>query len=296
MKLALLTCAIAAALLGSQARASDCTLTAQSNNSIVQRSYDPFAFGNTVLDLEVKVRNLSRRGCQARVYVSPAGGALVLHSIGDKLHLRLDGNQGGGRARAGEFGPFVVQVPGGESVTVPVRLTIPAHQVVRSGHYSTLFGIRVEDREGNPAPLFGGLVAAVAKVPARAEMSISGTSLSDFSASTLAPANLAFGQAKTGSTRRVFVNIWANEAVTITLESENRGKLSLVGRDKLSPISYSARFDGRPVNLASTQNIRRAPSRSVAGTSYELALTLGSVESKFGGLYRDRITISVVEN
>lgn len=295
MKLAWLACPIAASL-ATPVWASDCTLTARSSDSVVQRSYDPFAFGNTVLDLDVQVRNLSNRGCQARVYVSPAGGALALYAIGDKLNLRLDGNSGAGQARAGEFGPFIAQVPGGASVTVPVRLTIPAQQVVRSGRYSTLFSLRVESSNGDPAALFGGVIAAIAQVPARAEMSISGTSVSDFSASTLAPANLAFGEAKMGSTRRVFVNVWANESVTITLDSENRGKLNLVGREALSSISYTAKFDGSAINLASTQSFRRAPRRTVAGTSYELALTLGSLENKFGGLYRDRITVSVTED
>jgi hypothetical protein len=127
-------------------------------------------------------------------------------------------------------------------------------------------------------------------------MSISGTSAPPFSSHDMAPASIDFGTARSGATERVFVNVWSNGSVNVTLESANKSVLKLVDNESLPAISYAARFDGAPISLATPYLVQRTPPLSTTGASYELAVTLGDVSNKFAGRYRDVVTVTVNQN
>lgn len=291
MKLA----AVAAIFLlgvGAPAWAEDCNLRATASSA--QRSYDPFSASNTVLDVNVAVRNDGGKACEAKFNIAPVDGSLSLSSGTDRIIYQIEGARGGGSANA--YGPFLIQVPAGATETLPIRFTLPPQQVVPRGAYQSELVLQGVGAGGAPLEVSGGAVILRVQVPARVELSISGTSSPALSEARLAPASINFGDAQSGQTERVYVNVWANSSVGISLESANGGRLLLVGYNGLPPILYGVRFDGTATSLSSPVTLQRTPPASIIGASYELAVTLGDLGGRFAGQYKDVITVTANEN
>lgn len=276
--------------------AAECALTGSASPPTVLVAYDPFSPRQEVMDFTVHVRNTGDSVCQARLFIRPGEGGKALRSPSATLAFRLDGQQGAGVPRAGEVGPYVVLVPAKTSADIDVRATLAPQQVVPRDTYVADFALRLEDEEGGDIALTGANVTLQARVPGRTEVSITGNAGSTPAAAAMAPAAMNFGAATEGQTERVFVNVWSNGSVAVSLASENNGVLRLVQNPALPPIAYSARFDGGEVSLADPVTVARTPSMSLAGASYELALTLHGVAGKFAGLYKDVVTITVTQN
>lgn len=284
------------AVFAASAAGAACALSGTTTSPSVVVTYDPFSPAQTVLDFSVRLRNTGDDGCLARLYLRPTNGRQSLESAGGFLDFRLDGQDGAGSGQAGEIGPFVVQVLAGQSADIAVRATLAPQQIVPRGIYGNELTLRAEDEQGNAVNLAGGTVRLQANTLARTEMSISGSTQGSLSAAGLAPASINFGEARSGQTERVFVNVWSNGPVSVTLASENDGVLRLIGNPTLTPIPYKARFDGSDVSFAAPVTVVRSPPMALSGASYELALTLGDVARNFAGLYRDVVTVTVNQN
>jgi hypothetical protein len=276
--------------------AAECNLSAAPAAPLVHVTYDPFGPTQQVLDLSVQLRNSGDEPCQARLYVRPSAGQLVLESSGDRLNMRLEGQEGAGAAQAGEFGPYVITLAPAQSTTLLVRAVVPPQQVVPRGTYTGDFALRLEDGDGREISLAGGGVRLQANVLARTEMSISGSSAARLAGGGMAPSGIAFGAAHSGQTERAYVNVWSNGSVTVSLSSENGGVLKLIDNPALPPIRYSTRFDGSDLSLEAPASLVRTPPMTVGGASYELALTLGDIARNFAGQYQDVITVTVTPN
>ena len=286
----------AAALVATPAvAANDCQLTAALGPG-AQAVYDPFATADTVLNVTVTAQNRGDTPCQARFYVAPLGGELHLISGANLLSYRIDVPRGGGAGLPQERGPFILRVPGNASSTLEIPLIVPALQVVPKGDYDGEVEVRGVGESNEPISITGSSAPLHIVVPARAEMSISGTAAPPFSSHSMAPASIDFGEAVTGATQRVFVNVWSNGSVAITLSSENQGVLRHETNPSLTPIGYTATFDGLPVNLGAPFSVRRTPPLSLAGASYPFAVTLGNVAGHFAGRYKDVVTVNVDQN
>jgi hypothetical protein len=179
---------------------------------------------------------------------------------------------------------------------VDIPLLVPALQVVPRGDYLGQLEVRGIGEGNEPVTIGGGSSALRIVVPGRVEMSISGSAAAPFSDHGMAPASIDFGEAVTGAMQRVFVNVWSNGSVAVTLDSENHGKLLHTADPSLRPIPYTARFDGVPVGLAAPFTVQRSPPASLSGASYPLAVTLGDVTGRFAGRYKDVITVTVDQN
>lgn len=274
----------------------DCQLTARPASGGAQTLYDPFSPVDTVLNFEIEASNRGNKSCEAGFYVAPRKGDLRLSAGTASLIYRIEGAHGGGGGHANERGPFDAQVAAGSSRTVPIRLVIPAQQIVPQGDYLSELVLRGIGHGNNPIAFTGDNAVIRLVVPARVEMSISGTAAPPLSNQSMAPATIDFGTARTGAMERVFVNVWSNGGVSIRLESENQGKLELVDNKTLPAIPYSARFDGTQINLAAPHIVQRTPPLSTAGSSYEFAVTLGDVSGKFAGRYKDVVTVTANQN
>lgn len=286
---ALLACPMAAPAMA----APDCDLSTRAVSA--QQSYDPFGSSDVLLDVTISVTNGGSKACQARLYVAPVNGLLSLANGGDRLLYRIDGPHGGGHA-PNSSGPFVVRPDPGATQSVMVRVIVPAQQVVSRGDYLSDLAVSAI-AEGNTAlPISGAPLTLRVRVPARVEMSISGTASTSFPAGASPGAAIAFGQAASGKSDRVFVHVWSNGGVSVSLDSANRGKLKLVGTAVDSTIDYAARFDGVPAPLTSRFTVQRTPPQNLTGASYELTVTLGDVRNKFAGVYKDTITVTVDQN
>ena len=289
--------ALAAAFGATGALASpDCDLSASVSAASLQTTYDPFAPQTTVLTLQITGQNTGNQQCNAQFFVAPEDGTLLVHGSAGMLTYQIDGANGGGNQRPNERGPFQLHVPAGGSQSVSVQFRIPAQQIVPRGDYSTRLLVRGRSQANEPVTIAGDSPLLTISVPSRVEMSISGTSAPPFSAHAMAPASINFPNAQTGQTGHVFVNVWANGAVSVELSSENHGLLRHLQDGSRTPISYSATFDGGSFPLTSVYRVQRTPPMNLQGASYELAVTLGDTTHSFAGAYKDTITVDVSGN
>jgi hypothetical protein len=273
-----------------------CELAGASSPASAHVTYDPFSPAQRMLEFTLTVRNEGTAGCQARLYLRPLTGAATLVHNGNRLLLQFDGQRGTGSAQAGELDPFVTMVPAGGRADIAVRAILPAQQVVPPGLYSGTFQLRGDAEDGTMFMTGASGVVFEANVLARAEMSISGTAAVNVSAASMAPAALEFPNARTGQSERVFVNVWSNGSVVVSLTSRNGGVLRHTGQDALPTIAYTASFHGRPLALGAVSTFEETPPLSLSGASYELNVTLGDVANRYAGRYRDVITVTVDEN
>lgn len=288
--------ALVALAFPSLAHAADCDLTAQTSSSGSQVLYDPFAPQDSIVDLQITAFNEGDAACVARFYVAPLNGALKLEGPAAAIDYRVDGHRSGAAASGAEFGPYTISVPPGGSNSTAVRFSIPAQQVVPVGYYTTALVVRGSAPSDAAILMSGANPRLTAAVPSRVEMSISGTAAPPLASQSMAPASIHFGNATGGQAGRVYVNVWANSNVLVSLTSENRGVLKNVQTPSLPPIGYTATFDGAALPLIGTQTLVRTPPMSVQGASYELAIILGDTTRNFAGRYRDRITVDVYAN
>lgn len=278
----------------SNANASECDLEAKTSSS--QKSYDPFSPADTVLDVNVTVKNDGHGNCLARFYVAPVDGRLALSLDGERIPYRIEGPRGGDSGYPSEFGPFIANVMSNSSASLAIRFTLPSQNVVPKGMYTSDLVVHGVGLDGERIDVSSGSVILRAQVSGRVEMSISGTASPQLSQAGMAAIGMDFGQGRQGDTRRVFVNVWSNGSVSISLASQNQGVLKLVGNEHLPAIKYSARFDGSAVSLGGPYIVQRSPPLSLIGASYELAVTLGEVQNKFAGLYKDVVSINIDQN
>lgn len=273
-----------------------CAMTARVALGGAQMVYDPFAPLNTAIDLEVIVENPNDKQCNARIYAGPLNGDLRLSSGTSYLLYRVEGANGGGSILPNGFGPFIAHVPAKGSRTVRMQFTLPAQQVALKGDYESQLIVRGLSEGNEPIDFTSENAWLRVRVPARVEMSISGTAASSLADAGMRPASIEFGQAHSGQTGRVFVNVWSNGSVNVSLDSENHGVLAHIENRALPPIPYSATFDGSPANLTSTYVVQRTPPLSTKGASYKFEVKLGDLSGKFAGRYKDIVTINVNQN
>lgn len=288
----LLLCAGISSAFYSIADAS-CALSAETQTDIVSIPYEPFSANDALGELRIRVENSGDESCEARLYVRPLDGAFHLAgSGGATLEWRFR-DSASSSAHAGEAGPFVAHVAGGDAEEIAIPIAAPAGQIVPRGAYTTDLEIRAEDAAGAPVDVRRANPSITADVSARVLMSISGVR---WGPRGLAPAGIDFGQLETGETGRVFVNVWANSSVTVMLSSQNGGRMLNLENPALPGIDYAARFDGAAVSLASGAILQRAPPLRTEGASYELAITVGDVSNRYAGRYQDIISVTVNEN
>lgn len=278
------------------ATGNDCDLSARPIGGGALVSYDPFSPINTVITLDLEVRNDADHACNARFYVAPRDSRLQLHYGTSALNYRMDGAQTGGSPLPNGWGPFNAHPPAHGTDTVHVQFTIQPQQIVPPGIYTSELTIAGIGEASRPVVVTGDGAILRAKVPSKVDMSISGTAASSLPIGHMAPASIDFGIAHTGDVGRVFVNVWSNGPVTISLDSANHGVLRHVVNPAVPPIPYRATFDGAAINLSATYSAQRTPPASLVGASYPLVVTLGDVSHKFAGKYRDVVTINVNQN
>jgi hypothetical protein len=251
--------------------------------------YDPFSPSPTPAEVVLKARNSAEEPCVGQIFLEPVDGAAVMHSAGVTLRYG-DGRSG----LSNQFGPYPFQIAGGSDETLRIPLVIDPGQIVPGGSYVADLLVRGAQANGEPLVLGSPNVALRAEVPARALMSISGTRAS-FLDDRGAPPRIDFGPMAKGASERVFINVWANSSVNITIASENSGELRRDGVDLVRPVRYQASFDGIPISLETAYLTQRSPPLNIAGTSYELAFTLLD-SGQFAGVYRDTVYVTLDAN
>jgi len=100
-----------------------------------------------------------------------------------------------------------------------------------------------------------------------------------------------FAELETGESQRVFIQLRGNAPATITVSSENNGRLK--GSEPATFIDYSVTVDNISSDLSQPLSIKRPVIRSLSGASYPMQVKVGNVEGAFAGIYEDMITVEV---
>jgi hypothetical protein len=275
-------------VIAAPAWAAECNLALQGGSNQLT-TYDPFAASDEMVVLELNVTNSGPDTCQARLFVEPTSGQRVLIGGADQLSYRFDGTPSGSGT-----GPFFIDLAPGATRTLPVRVILDKQQVVPRGTYTADLQARLEPMDDDVLSAVPLGFAMNVQVPARVEMSISGLPSTNIATSSMAPAAIDLQEMYEGQVGRAYVNVWSNGSVTVSLWSDNDGRLLLDGRPTAPAVNYTASFDGQPVSFPAS--IGRSPPMSITGAAYELAVTVGSLQGRFAGRYSDTITVEVRQN
>ncbi|MCU0948302.1 MAG: hypothetical protein MUF47_08635, partial [Porphyrobacter sp.] len=89
---------------------------------------------------------------------------------------------------------------------------------------------------------------------------------------------------------RTAVYYQSNAAASITIQSQNRGRLVHTVQGPSRAIPYRLTYDGVPVNLSAGAQISR-PFRGLAGLREEMVLEVVPGTDRFAGDYRDVLTL-----
>ncbi|MFJ6023067.1 hypothetical protein ACIQC9_00545 [Brevundimonas sp. NPDC092305] len=235
---------------------------------------------------DVIIRNPGLESCLAGVILQPEGGGLKLGGAITYTLVHPAGLQGGA-----QIGPFPVQVPAAGEIKVSFVAELEVGAVVSPGSYEQRIGLSVFS--GGDPIVTDRAMSLSTLVPARSQMSISGASSPGRGSIGMAPPAIDFQTLTTGEEARVFINVWANTSVLVTLTSDHGGVMQHEDGPQLPAVPYTINLDGEPRSLATPTTISRTPPMSLSGASYPLTLRVGEVRGRYAGLYQDIITVSV---
>lgn len=102
--------------------------------------------------------------------------------------------------------------------------------------------------------------------------------------------DLSFGEVTAGSVIRTTLFYQSNAAVSITIQSQNRGQLVHTVQGPPRTIPYRLTYDGTAVNLAAAAQISR-PFRGLLAQREEMVLEVAPGSDRFAGVYRDVLTL-----
>jgi len=299
-KLIVLFGAVAAvALSGGLAQAATCNASISKVGPISSIDYDPFAGLARSTTFSVEFQNNGSNPCLLGVAVgrqaSDPQRAFVKGSNKLVYAVKLPG---GSEVPNSLFAPAgSASLPGGagKRTTLVLKLEVPAGLIGPSGIYSDVLIFRGYNIGGTPIALGGGdrNATAAAKVQDKAEVNLAGASGS-FGV-PFALDKLDFGVLATGAEKNAFVQVRATSPVTITVTSQNRGKLlHTTLKQQVPGVLYAMKVDAQAVNLATGSfSLSRNPPVTLDGISYPMNVRIGDVSSLSAGQYQDVLTISV---
>lgn len=283
--------ALAAAWLWSGA-VQACDLAVTQAPTPIRIDYNPFAIGSPAGPLDVKFQNRGEGSCDLRLSFTDDAGQeatqVVLGGVG--LQFRPRESSGVTEAPA-QPGVFLFTLAAGETGEAQLDAAVLRDAVAEAGEYAVDLKLSVKDAAGQaliaPIP-----VRLVLSATPRAQLNLAGAAGVFGSGSSVEVVD--FGEAVTGATRQIFVQVRANARSTLTIKSEHQGQLRRVEAvEGAPPIAYAVDLDGQPVDLTATWSRSVDPPRTLEGQSLPMTFTLGDVLGRAAGRYADLITIDV---
>jgi hypothetical protein len=243
------------------------------------QSYDPNQANRTVLQITLQAADDDvARGCtSAPVTITPQSSTAFVFANGSYQlgFVQLNSNLVS-QANVTRFelsGNARSRLARGEAVTIDL-FELSAGQFPAAGEYRGT--VLVQVGSGLPqAVLFSIMVRPAIKFLAE-----QGAMSRD----------LSFGEVTAGSVIRTAVFYQSNAAVSITIQSQNRGQLVHTVQGPLRAIPYRLTYDGVPVNLAAGAQVNR-PFRGLLALREEMVLEVAPGTNRFAGDYRDVLTL-----
>lgn len=277
------------------ARACDARLERLASDPTVP--FDPFSGEAGALTLDLAVRNIDGAACRLGLAVVSARQGPVRRTdpvSGHDLTYLVE-TEGGGEYLNQATGYLPLATSGG---LARLRLRVPSNQLVEAGDYSDILTLQLVDLDSGRALAAGTLrLPLTIAVPARAEANIAGA-VGSFPSSPFATSALNFGELEQGESRTAYLQVRATRAVSIRIESQNRGAMRPLDRPGEQGLAYALTVAGQPVEVvAGAQTITGHPPLTMDGESYPMVVRItGSPATLPAGHYQDVISIDVTPN
>lgn len=280
-----------------ECKAQSCDLALAQAPDAVTINYNPFGAGASAAALDIKLENRADSACDLRLAFEDDAGAeivgLPLGGVGVQFRPR---ETSGFTVSTLEPGVFHFTLAGHTTQEVQFDVAVVVEAVPEAGEHAADLQLIVRDT--NRTELLPSIPVRVVLVSTpRAQLNLAGAAGAFGSDSSVEVVD--FGDAVTGATRRIFVQVRANTPSILTIKSEHRGAMRRVTDDKIateSSVPYAVDLAGEAVDLSALWSKDVDPPRTLAGMSLPMSFTLGAVGSQMAGRYEDILTIDVSPN
>lgn len=279
------------------AHATTCDVSISNISPIPNVVYDPFEGVARSVTYTVQFLNAGPDTCSVGLAISspPPGAPRTFKNGTNELRYILEWPGGAvfANSMTSPLGTVAV-TGGGNTKTVTLRVKVPAGLIAPAATYSDVLTFRAYRSGSGPLVQVGTdrTATAGAVVEARAQVNIAGTSGSF--GTPFALDRIDFGTLATGASRNAIVQVRATSPVSITVGSQNQGKLKHKVLTTDAGVPYAMQLDGASVDLSgSSTSLNRSPPISLDGINYPMNLQIGDITGRPAGEYQDTLTINV---
>jgi len=283
---------LAAALLGFASAAEACDLALVQGAQTARIEYNPFAVAPTPGALDVTLENRGETECDMRLSFTDETGIEVTSVVLGGIEVRFRPRESSGVLAADVKKAVFQYLLAPETKGVAQLDAIVARgAVAEAGEYGVDLRLLVRNLDG---------VELIAPIPVRlllqstprAQLNLAGAA--GAFGEGLSVEVVDFGEAVTGATRRIFVQVRANAPSILSIKSEHQGVMHRVEEvENATVVPYAVELDGQSVDLTGLWTKEIDPPRTLAGVSLPMNFILGQINGQMSGRYEDLITIDV---
>ncbi|MFC5373557.1 hypothetical protein ACFPIF_13380 [Brevundimonas faecalis] len=283
---------LALALLASATAAQTCDPVLTEGSQVVRIIYNPFAVGPSPGALDLGLENRGEAPCDLRLSFTDAADVeatdITLGGVGIRFRPR---ESSGVQAADVQKGVFQYLLAPGVRGVAQLDAVVVHEAVADAGEYGVDLRLLVKDVDGRiliaPIP-----VRLTLQSTPRAQLNLAGAAGAFGAGSSVEVVD--FGEAATGATRRIYVQVRANALSTLSIKSEHGGVMHRVEQvENATVVPYGLELDGQSVDLSAPWEREVDPPRTLAGVSLPMIFTLGEIKGQMGGRYEDVITLDV---
>lgn len=292
VRLPLVLCLMALVLPVAKSGPEPCMVQLLEEPGEIGIAYDPFSPSPVMETVPLRLMNLSSGHCDLLLEtVIPGVGTRQMELAGSGVlaEFVLGSSEAESRGLSGSRLRLSIAPEDARSAELGIRLEPGAFP--SPGVYPEEVRFRVRDAATERPLLDDILVRFDVEVLSRARINIAGShgSRARRPGTTL----VDLGELQTGMERDVPVHIHANEAYSLTIESENRGELRHVQRPELPAVSYSVGLHGQWSDLGTPMMLRMHRPPTIRGEFLPLRIRIGETQGLMAGTYRDRVHVTV---
>lgn len=283
---------VAVALLGGATTAKACDLALVEGTQTARIEYNPFAVAPTPGALDLGLENKGEAECDLRLSFTDETGIEVTSVMLGGVEVRFRPRESSGVQLADvQKGVFQYLLAAGSKGVAQLDAVVVRGAVADAGEYGVDLRLLVKNVDGTEL-IPSTPVRVVLQSTPRAQLNLAGAA--GAFGEGLSVEVVDFGEAVTGATRRIFVQIRANAPSILSIKSEHGGVMRRVEKaENATVVPYAVDLDGEAVDLTSLWTKEIDPPRTLDGVSLPMNFILGLINGQMGGRYEDLITIDV---
>lgn len=275
------------------AQAVACELQSDRTNFTSTIDYDVFAFDRAGATLQIRVTNSGTETCRARLALYDGLDEHIAQLRFMEVGLNVEASLSPGMNLPNtilQSSPAYIELPADNTTDLSIDFFTEQYDAISSGEYMMDLSVVLleESSETRLLDIPGHLKLAVEP---RAQVNIAGAA-GDYGIETYADMIL-FEEPQPGDQRRFFIQTRSNTLTTMTIRSENGGKMTNPNIPN-GAVHYDFIFEGEDVDLSSPWTVPNRPETDLRGVSEEAVVQI-SEDNKpfFAGEYADTIMIEI---